>query len=125
VIDTPSGPIKEVPIGTVRLPGGSISPIGGGGYLRLLPYRYTSAGIRRVNRAEQQPVCIYFHPWEIDPQQPRLATGLVSHARTYTGLRRMRSKVQRLLSDFQFSTLTAVHGAGVLPASPAVSAAAS
>jgi len=108
-IETPSGPITEVPIATVRLGNGRVAPIGGGGYLRLLPYRYTAAGIRKLNREEQQPACIYFHPWEIDRYQPRLATGWIARMRTYTGLRGMRHKLERLLSDFRFSTLTAVH----------------
>lgn len=109
VIETPSGSITEVPIATVRLGGGRVAPIGGGGYLRLLPYRYTAAGIRKLNREEQQPACIYFHPWEIDRYQPRLATGLIARMRTYTGLRGMRRKLERLLSDFRFSTISAVH----------------
>ena len=83
-------------------------PIGGGGFLRLLPYRYTAAGIRRVNNIEEKPVCIYFHPWEIDPAQPRLAFKLVSRLRTYTGIAGMQSKVERLLTDFSFAPLTAV-----------------
>src|SRR5262249_45274762 len=87
VIQTPSGPIKEIPIATVELWNGQIAPIGGGGYLRLLPCRYIAAGIRRLNRKEGQPACIYFHPWEIDPQQPRLASARVARFRTYTGMR--------------------------------------
>jgi len=110
VIDTPAGPITEVPIGTAKLSNGSVIPIGGGGYLRLLPYRYTAAGIRRVNGEEQQPVCIYFHPWEIDSNQPRLASGMIARARTYSGLKGMHRKLDRLLSDFQFSTFTSVYG---------------
>src|SRR6185295_7931101 len=110
VVNTPSGPIKEIPIATVELWNNRIAPIGGGGYMRLLPYRYTSAGIRRMNREEQQPACIYFHPWELDPQQPRLASARVARLRTYTGMRGMRRKLERLMTDFQFSTLTAVHG---------------
>ena len=106
----PSGPIQEIPIATVELAKGRIAPIGGGGYLRMLPYRYTAAGIRRMNRDEQSQACIYFHPWELDPHQPRLTSALVPRLRTYTGLRGMRSKVERLITDFQFSTLTAVHG---------------
>ena len=109
VIHTPSGPILEVPIATVRLAGGHIAPIGGGGYLRMLPYRYTAAGIREVNRVERQPACIYFHPWEIDPEQPRLAKGRIARMRTYTGLRGMRGKLEHLLSEFRFSPLTVVH----------------
>lgn len=110
VIETPSGPIQEIPVGTVLLGGDTVAPIGGGGYLRMLPYRYTAAGIRRVNRMESQPVCVYFHPWEIDPGQPALASGLVSRLRTYTGLRGMYSKIDRLLREFSFGTLARVYG---------------
>ena len=117
VLETPSGPITEVPVATVRLRNGRVAPIGGGGYLRLLPYRYTAAGIRRLNREERQPACMYFHPWEIDPYQPRLAEGLIARMRTYTGLKGMRRKLERLLADFSFSTLTAVHSQHVRTAS--------
>jgi polysaccharide deacetylase family protein (PEP-CTERM system associated) len=110
VIETPAGPIREFPIATVKLSNERIAPIGGGGYLRLLPYRYTSAGIRRLNREENQPACIYFHPWEIDPHQPRLASGLIARARTYTGVNGMIRKLDRLLTEFQFSSLSRVCG---------------
>lgn len=110
-IVTPAGAILEVPIATVRLSESRVIPVGGGGYLRLLPYRYTAAGIRRINKQEGQPACIYLHPWELDPSQPRLATGLISRLRTYTGLRTMESKLRRLLADFRFSTLETVHPA--------------
>ncbi len=108
IFETPSGPIQEVPAATVRVGNIAVTPIGGGGYLRLLPYCYTAAGIRRVNRQENKPVCIYLHPWELDVDQPRLASGLVSRLRTYHGLASMAGKVDRLLKDFQFSTLTGV-----------------
>ena len=110
VIETPAGPIREFPIATVRLSNDRVAPIGGGGYLRLLPYRYTSAGIRRLNTDENQPACIYFHPWEIDPDQPRLASGLIARLRTYTGVKGMARKLDRLLTEFQFSTLGQVYG---------------
>ncbi len=110
VIETPAGPIREFPIATVRLSNERVAPIGGGGYLRLLPYRYTSAGIRRLNRDENQPACIYFHPWEIDPDQPRLASGLIARLRTYTGVKGMARKLERLLAEFEFSTLSHVCG---------------
>jgi polysaccharide deacetylase family protein (PEP-CTERM system associated) len=110
VIETPAGPIREFPIATVRLSNERVAPIGGGGYLRLLPYRYTSAGIRRLNRDESQPACIYFHPWEIDPDQPRLASGLIARLRTYTGVKGMARKLERLLAEFEFSTLSHVCG---------------
>jgi polysaccharide deacetylase family protein (PEP-CTERM system associated) len=108
LIQTASGPIREVPIATVKLSRNQIAPVGGGGYLRLLPYRYTAAGIRRLNRDEGQQACVYFHPWEIDAGQPRIASGLIARVRTYTGMKGMYRKLSRLLTDFEFSTLTAV-----------------
>jgi polysaccharide deacetylase family protein (PEP-CTERM system associated) len=105
IIDTPSGRLQEVPIATSKSAHGRLSPVGGGAYLRLLPYRYTAAGIRRLNQVEGEAACIYFHPWEIDVDQPRLAQGLISRMRTYTGLKSMYGKVSRLLTDFQFSTM--------------------
>jgi polysaccharide deacetylase family protein (PEP-CTERM system associated) len=109
LLQTPAGSIFEIPVATTRLANGAVVPVGGGGYLRLLPYRYTAAGIRRINGPESRPACIYFHPWEIDPEQPRLASGLVARARTYTGLRGMERKLERLLTDFRFSTLGRVY----------------
>jgi polysaccharide deacetylase family protein (PEP-CTERM system associated) len=109
LVSTASGLIQEVPVATVRLSSTRVAPAGGGGYLRLLPYRYTAAGIRRINEEEQVPACIYFHPWELDPDQPRLTKGLASRLRTYAGLRAMKGKVDRLMREFEFSTLTSVH----------------
>jgi polysaccharide deacetylase family protein (PEP-CTERM system associated) len=110
ILDTPSGSILEVPVATIVLSKRQVAPIGGGGYLRLLPYRYTAAGIRRVNEEEGKPACIYFHPWELDPDQPRLASGMVSRARTYRGLEGMAQKLERLMREFTFSSLGAIHG---------------
>lgn len=109
ILQTPSGPIQEIPIATVQLSSKRVAPVGGGGYLRLLPYCYTSAGIRRINQEENEPACIYFHPWEMDPDQPRITKGLVPRLRTYTGLNTMHEKLERLLRDFSFSTLTHVY----------------
>jgi polysaccharide deacetylase family protein (PEP-CTERM system associated) len=108
-LQTPSGPIFEVPVATVKISSTSIAPIGGGAYLRLLPYRYTAAGIRRLNEDEVQPACIYFHPWEFDLKQPRIGSGTLSKLRTYTGVAGMKRKVDRLLSEFSFSSLTSVY----------------
>jgi len=122
-IHTPAGPIIEIPPATVRLSPTQVAPVGGGGYLRLLPYRYTAAGIRRINAEDEKPACIYIHPWELDPEQPQLASGVISRLRTYTGLRGMKSKLERLLSDFRFSTLgrvcpsTLIEPSGTLNAS--------
>jgi len=107
-VSTPAGPILETPIATVRLSDSSVAPIGGGGYLRLLPYAYTAAGIRRLNYRENMAACIYFHPWELDTEQPRLARGLAG-LRTYAGLAKMANKVDRLLTDFTFAALGEVH----------------
>lgn len=105
---TPSGTILEVPIATAALSRGRIIPVGGGGYLRLFPYSYTAAGLRRLNRAEGAPACVYFHPWELDPDLPRLSAGRFSRLRTYRGLKGMRFKLDQLLTDFRFAPLADV-----------------
>jgi polysaccharide deacetylase family protein (PEP-CTERM system associated) len=120
VIQTASGPIYEVPAATVKVSSDRIMPVGGGGYLRLLPYRYTAAGVRRLNRDEQKPACIYFHPWEIDPAQPKLASGLIARLRTYTGMKGMAQKLDQLMSDFRFSTMGEVYGKPVVETSKPV-----
>ena len=109
LIRTPAGPILEIPVATTELANGVVLPVGGGAYLRLLPYGFTAAGIRRINRVDQQPACVYFHPWELDPNQPRIASGIISRLRTYTGIRGMEKKIARLLRDFRFSTVTAAY----------------
>jgi polysaccharide deacetylase family protein (PEP-CTERM system associated) len=109
VVYTASGPIFEVPIATVKFSAKRMSPVGGGGYLRLLPYCYTAAGIRRINETDRMPACIYFHPWEIDPKQPRLTSNWISRLRTHGGLSGMKSKVERLLRDFRFAPMTTVY----------------
>jgi len=108
-INTASGAIVEVPIATVQLGRRQVAPVGGGAYMRLFPYRYMAAGIRRINQRERVPACVYLHPWELDPWQPRLASNVISRLRTYTGLRGMRRKLARLFDDFRFTTLGAVH----------------
>lgn len=108
-IETPSGPILEVPVATVRLMGGHIAPAGGGGYLRMLPYSYSAAAIRRLNWVENQPACLYYHPWEVDLQQPRLASGWIARSRTYLGLAGMPRKLDHLMREFSFSTLSNVY----------------
>ncbi len=116
-LDTPAGTIYEIPVATARVSRGRVAPVGGGAYLRLLPYRYLAAGIRRINAEESQPACIYFHPWELDPDLPCMAKGLVSRLRTYGGLSHMEAKVDRLLQEFRFSSLLSVYsGATALAA---------
>jgi polysaccharide deacetylase family protein (PEP-CTERM system associated) len=113
---TRSGALVEVPPASVILAGGRTAPVGGGGYLRLLPYRYTAAGIRRINREEGKPACVYVHPWEIDDGQPRMAQGTVARMRTYLGLRTMKSKIDRLLGEFEWGPMREVAAAEALAA---------
>lgn len=113
-METPSGTIYEIPVAAAKLFNRWVAPIGGGAYLRLLPYAYTAAGIRWMNLEESMPACIYFHPWEIDPEQPRLASGRVARWRTYSGLEGMDGKLRRLLTDFQFSTIQSVYRTDIL-----------
>jgi polysaccharide deacetylase family protein (PEP-CTERM system associated) len=121
MLQTASGWIYEIPAPTVRLACGRIAPAGGGGYLRLLPYAYTAAGIRRINHRDGMPACVYFHPWEIDEGIPRLTQGLLARARTYTGLCGMQKKLERLLEDFEFSSITSIYPvpAGFAASAPA------
>ena len=81
--------------------------VGGGGYLRLLPYYVTQRALRLINEDEGQPAMVYFHPWELDPEQPRIEAGWRSRFRHYTNLSTMEKKIERLISDFHFSTLSA------------------
>jgi polysaccharide deacetylase family protein (PEP-CTERM system associated) len=115
-VATPSGSIFEVPIATAELSKRHVTPVGGGAYMRLLPYRYTAAGIRRINASDQQPACMYLHPWELNAHHPRLARHWLSRLRTYGGLRSMSRKLERLLADFEFGPLTAVYASP--PAAP-------
>ena len=94
----------EFPIGTLRLLGVNL-PIGGGGYFRLLPGGLITSAIRRVNRAERQPVMFYFHPWELDPDQPRPAMAWRHQFRHYVGMRRHEAKLGRFLSKLPFGTI--------------------
>lgn len=104
VIDTPSGSILEFPMTTLQL-SGSRAPIAGGAYLRILPYWYTRWGLRHLNNFERRPGNIYLHPWELDPQQPKMRGKLTARLRHYFGLRGAEQKFNRLLGDFEFETL--------------------
>ncbi len=115
LVETPSGPILEVPAAAVQLSPTRVAPVAGGAYLRLLPYRYTAAGIRRLNSRDHQPATMYMHPWELDPGQPRLVRGLISRIRTYAGLGGMLRKLDRLLTEFHFAPMTVVHPFPVRP----------
>ncbi len=99
--------LLEIPVTTVRLAGRNW-PCGGGGFFRLYPYALTRWALRRIN-AEGQAAVFYFHPWEIDPDQPRLpGLGWKTRLRHYLNLGRMESRLRRLLRDFAWDTVANV-----------------
>lgn len=110
-ITTCSGKITEFPLSTYPVKIGcwqSRLPIAGGGYLRLFPVSLVKSAIHAINSNEHQPVIVYFHPWEIDPHQPRIRAGLKSRFRHYLNLERMEFKVRHLLKNLKFSTIKEV-----------------
>jgi polysaccharide deacetylase family protein (PEP-CTERM system associated) len=95
----------EIPITTLNL-GGKNIPIGGGGYFRFFPYTFTKWGLRRINRIDKRPFVFYLHPWEIDPDQPRMpGIGLKTRFRHYVNLGKTEQRFRNLLSDFKFSSM--------------------
>lgn len=106
--------LLEIPVTTVRVLNQTL-PCGGGGYFRLLPYRASRWAMRRVNRHDRQACVFYFHPWEIDPEQPRPSDlRLKTRVRHYLNLSRMEARLTRLLSDFRWSRMDQVF----LPTAP-------
>jgi polysaccharide deacetylase family protein (PEP-CTERM system associated) len=108
-IDTPSGALFELPPSTVSWLGARLA-VGGGGYFRLYPYPLLRHWLRRIE-AKDQPVVFYLHPWELDPEQPRMHGPRRSTFRHYVNLHRVEARLERLLGDFGFAR---VHD--VLPA---------
>jgi polysaccharide deacetylase family protein (PEP-CTERM system associated) len=102
-VETAFGPIVEFPMATFHWSAGPNFPVGGGGYLRMLPYWYTKAGVERVWR-EGLPVVSYVHPWELDPEQPRLHGPWKSRLRHYTNLRGTEARLRKLLALGEFSS---------------------
>jgi len=104
--------LVELPIATVRLFDANW-PAGGGGYFRLLPYRLSRWSLRRINRIDRQPAMFYFHPWELDPEQPRISgVGARTRFRHYVNLGRMAPRLRRLLADFKWDRVDRVFAAG-------------
>jgi polysaccharide deacetylase family protein (PEP-CTERM system associated) len=98
----------EMPVTTVEL-GSKRLAAGGGGFFRILPYAFSKWALRKVNVHDGRPAIIYFHPWEIDPGQPRVANApLKSKLRHYTRLNNMADKLRRLTGDFQWERLDAI-----------------
>jgi len=97
-------PITTLPIGKHNL------PIGGGGYFRLYPYKFSQWAFRSINKNEKRPAIFYFHPWEIDPEQPRQkGVGFKSTFRHYLNLSKMEHRVIRLLKDFNWGRMDHIY----------------
>ena len=113
--DAPRFPYKhegldliEYPISTALVLGRKV-PVSGGGYFRLFPYRFTRMALKTINEKEKQPFVFYMHPWEIDPDQPRIKNiSLLSRFRHYNNLSKTSSRLHMLLSDFHFGPLQGV-----------------
>lgn len=100
--------LLEVPITTTRFFERNW-PAGGGGYFRLLPYGVSKWSIKRVNEVEEQPAIFYFHPWELDPKQPRVkGAGVKTRVRHYLNLRQTEHRLRRLLQDFKWDRVDRV-----------------
>jgi polysaccharide deacetylase family protein (PEP-CTERM system associated) len=100
--------ILEIPVTTVRV-GGRNYPCGGGGYFRLLPYAAFRWMLRQVNERDRQPGLFYFHPWEVDPGQPRFDDApMKSRFRHYLNLESMHERLERLLKDFDWGRMDEV-----------------
>lgn len=105
---TADGAVIELPITTTRVAGRNF-PCGGGGWFRLYPYKLSQWAINRVNEQDQESAIFYFHPWEIDPEQPRIqGLNLKTRFRHYQNLARMEGRVDRLLKDFNWNTMSEV-----------------
>jgi polysaccharide deacetylase family protein (PEP-CTERM system associated) len=113
-------PLWEVPVGTARFAGTNL-PVGGG-FFRLFPLPLLRAAIASVNRADGHPLVFYVHPWEFDPEQPRLPMPWAHRFRHYVGLGRAEGRLRGLLASFRFTSITSAF-AQVRPPSLPVAAA--
>ncbi len=108
LICRPSGSIREFPISTVCLAACGRQwrlPVGGGGYLRLLPASLVARAFHHINQREGQPAVLYFHPWEIDPLQPRVRSNWKSRFRHYHNLEKTFGKIDYLVKKLPFAPL--------------------
>ncbi len=106
-LTTPTGHrLVEFPLSTAKYLGYKL-PIAGGGYFRLYPYWLSRTGLRQINK-RRQPFIFYLHPWEIDPDQPRIEAGWFSRFRHYNNLHKCESRLRRLVEEFRFTTVADV-----------------
>jgi polysaccharide deacetylase family protein (PEP-CTERM system associated) len=103
VVTTPSGPILELPLSVRRVLGRSVA-VSGGAYFRIYPYALTRANIR-AHEARRGPVVFYLHPWELDPDHPRVPFAARPRLTHYWNLRATEPRLRRLLADFRFAPL--------------------
>ena len=97
--------LVEIPVTTAQI-GERRLAAGGGGFFRVLPYAFSNWAIKRVNQRDERPAIFYFHPWEIDPDQPRVeGAPLRSRVRHYTNLSKMAGKLRRLAGDFSWGRM--------------------
>ena len=102
------GAVVELPITTTSVLGRNL-PCGGGGWFRLYPYKVSQWAIKRVQQNDRERAIFYFHPWEIDPEQPRIkGLNLRTRFRHYQNLARMEPRVDQLLKDFEWGTMAEV-----------------
>jgi polysaccharide deacetylase family protein (PEP-CTERM system associated) len=103
-----AAPLIEIPVTTALFAGKRLAA-GGGGFFRVLPYAFSRWAIRQVNRRDGRPAIFYFHPWEIDPGQPRVADApLKSRLRHYSRLEQMAPKLRQLVRDFAWGRMDAL-----------------
>jgi polysaccharide deacetylase family protein (PEP-CTERM system associated) len=107
-LERPAGTLWEVPLAIRKVCGFPLA-VGGGGYFRLYPYWFTRQALAALNR-HGQPFVTYVHPWELDPDQPRLAPGRLRAFRHYVNLHRTEPRLRRLLRDFRFGPVSEVLG---------------
>ena len=101
----PWSDLIEIPVTTATFAGRRLAA-GGGGFFRVLPYGFSRWAIRQVNGRERRPAVFYFHPWEIDPDQPRVANApLKSKLRHYTNLDAMAGKLRQLIGEFRWGRM--------------------
>jgi len=113
--------LLEIPITTLRLFQRNL-PSSGGGFFRLLPYALSRWMLQRVNADDGQPAVFYFHPWELDVAQPRIAgIDVKTRFRHYLNIDRMEGRLQRLLADFQWGRMDRIFLGHAAPASAAAS----
>ena len=104
----PGADLIEIPVTTAEFAGRRLAA-GGGGFFRVLPYAFSRWAIRQVNQRDGRPAVFYFHPWEVDPGQPRVANApLKSRLRHYSRLEQMAGKLRQLIGEFSWGRMDAL-----------------